>query len=190
MSHTPSQNPAPPDPTELELFTGFLGASLRGFGGVFVMGRRMLVEEKRWLTPDEFVEILGVCQFLPGANIVNVSVAVGQRFRGWRGSLASLAGLIVAPGAISVGLAALFLHYAFIPQVSRAMGAVAAAAAGLVIGTAVKMAGPLLKQDGVLAIPICLGTLIAAGVLHWPLIVVLLVMAPAGAALAWVRRAR
>src|SRR5438552_1330194 len=73
---------ARPNPTELDLFLGFLSASLRGFGGVFVMGRRMLIEERKWLTPDEFVELLGVCQFLPGANIVNLSVAVGQRFRG------------------------------------------------------------------------------------------------------------
>ena len=77
-----------PHPTELDLFLGFLSASVRGFGGVFVMGRRMLVEERKWLTPEEFVELLGVCQFLPGANIVNLSVAVGQRFRGWKGSLA------------------------------------------------------------------------------------------------------
>src|ERR1700742_2575405 len=126
-------------PTELDLFLGFLSASVRGFGGVFVMGRRMLVEERRWLTPDEFVELLGVCQFLPGANIVNLSVAVGQRFRGWKGSLAALAGILVAPAALSVMLASLFLRYAHVAKVEHAMAAVAAAAAGLVIGTAVKM---------------------------------------------------
>lgn len=185
-----SEETAAPDPTQLDLFLGFLGASIRGFGGVFVMGRRMLVEEKRWLTADEFVEILGLCQFLPGANIVNVSVAVGRRFRGWTGSLAALAGIVVAPAMIAVGLAALFLRYAAIPEVSHAMGAVAAAAAGLVIGTAIKMAGPMLGKDWVLAIPIGLGTLLAAGFLHWPLIVVLLVLGPAGVGLAWLRRAR
>ena len=185
-----SQETAAPNPTELDLFLGFLGASIRGFGGVFVMGRRMLVEEKRWLTADEFVEILGLCQFLPGANIVNVSVAVGQRFRGWTGSLAALAGIVVAPAMIAVGLAALYLRYAAVPQVSHAMGAVAAAAAGLVIGTAIKMAEPVLRKDWVLAVPIGLGTLLAAGFLHWPLIVVLLVLGPAGVGLAWLRRAR
>src|SRR3569623_1215726 len=110
-----------PNPTELDLFTGFLSASLRGFGGVFVMGRRMLIEERQWLTPDEFVELLGVCQFLPGANIVNLSVAVGQRFRGWKGSLAALAGSLAAPAAISVVLAALCMKYAGVPQVAHAM---------------------------------------------------------------------
>src|SRR6201990_1266275 len=125
----PARTPTPPSPiegegkreipTELDLFTGFLWASVRGFGGVFVMGRRMLIEERKWLTPEEFVELLGVCQFLPGANIVNLSVAVGQRFRGWRGSLAALAGMLVAPAALSVVLAGLFMKYASIPQVAH-----------------------------------------------------------------------
>jgi chromate transporter len=179
-----------PHPTELDLFLGFLSASVRGFGGVFVMGRRMLIEERRWLTPDEFVELLGVCQFLPGANIVNLSVAVGQRFRGWEGSIAALAGILIAPAAISVLLAALFLKYATIPQVSHAMGAVAAAAAGLVIGTAFKMAEPVFRKDWVLGVPVALLTLALAAFLRWPLPAVLLSMAAMGSAVAWARRPR
>jgi chromate transporter len=179
-----------PVPTELDLFLGFLSASVRGFGGVFVMGRRMLVEERRWLTPDEFVELLGVCQFLPGANIVNLSVAVGQRFRGWRGSVAALTGILAAPAALSVVLAALFLKYASIPQVSHAMGAVAAAAAGLVIGTALKMAEPVFRKDWVLGVPVAILTLLLAAFLRWPLPAVLLSMASAGSAIAWARRPR
>ena len=181
---------AKPNPTELDLFLGFLSASLRGFGGVFVMGRRMLVEEREWLTPDEFVELLAVCQFLPGANIVNLSVAVGQRFRGWRGSLAAISGIVVAPAALSVALAALFLRYAQAPHVEHVMGAGAAAAAGLVIGTAVKMAEPIFKKDWVLGLPVAVGTLLLAGFLRWPLPLVLLLMVTAGCGVAWVRRAR
>ena len=179
-----------PNPTELDLFVGFLWASVRGFGGVFVMGRRMLVEERKWLTPDEFVELLGVCQFLPGANIVNLSVAVGQRFRGWKGSLAALAGILGAPAALSVALAALFLRYAQVPQVEHAMGAVAAAAAGLVIGMAVKMAEPIVRRDWILAVPVAAATLVLAGFLRWPLPVVLPLMVASGAGMAWIRRAR
>jgi chromate transporter len=179
-----------PNPTELDLFLGFLWASVRGFGGVFVMGRRMLIEERKWLTPDEFVELLGVCQFLPGANIVNLSVAVGQRFRGWKGSVAALAGILTLPAAVSVVLAALFMKYAAIPQVSHAMAAVAATAAGLVVGTALKMAEPIFRNDWVLALPVAAGTLALAAWLRWPLPAVLLLMASAGSALAWARRAR
>lgn len=177
-----------PNPTELDLFLGFLWASVRGFGGVFVMGRRMLVEERKWLTPEEFVELLGVCQFLPGANIVNLSVAVGQRFRGWKGSLAALTGILALPAAVSVMLAALFLHYAAVPQVEHAMGAVAATAAGLVVGTALKMAEPVFRKDWILALPVALGTLILAAFLRWPLPAVLLLMAGGGSALAFARR--
>ena len=154
------------------------------------MGRRMLIEERKWLTPDEFVELLGVCQFLPGANIVNLSVAVGQRFRGWKGSVAALAGILAAPAALSVVLAALFLKYASIPQVSHAMGAVAAAAAGLVIGTALKMAEPVFRNDWVLGVPVALLTLALAAFLRWPLPAVLLLMASTGSAIAWARQAR
>ena len=185
---SPLEGEGLPCPTELDLFTGFLWASVRGFGGVFVMGRRMLIEERQWLTPEEFVELLGVCQFLPGANIVNLSVAVGQRFRGWKGSLAALAGILVAPAAISIMLAALFMRYAAVPQVARAMGAVAATAAGLVVGTALKMAEPIFRKDWILALPVALGTLALAAFLRWPLPAVLLLMAAAGSALAYARR--
>ena len=179
-----------PHPTELDLFLGFLSASVRGFGGVFVMGRRMLIEERRWLTPEEFVELLGVCQFLPGANIVNLSVAVGQRFRGWRGSLAALAGIQVAPAILSVILTSLFLKYAHIEKVQHAMGAVAAAAAGLVIGSALKMAEPVVRKDWVLGLPVAVLTLVLAAFLRWPLPLVLLLMACTGSAVAWARRPR
>ena len=179
-----------PNPTELDLFLGFLWASVRGFGGVFVMGRRMLIEERQWLTEGEFVELLGVCQFLPGANIVNLSVAVGQRFRGWKGSIAALAGILALPATISVVLAALYMRYAAISQVSHAMGAVAAVAAGLVLGAAFKMAEPVFRKDWVLGVPVALLTLALAAFLRWPLPAVLLSMAATGSAVAWVRRAR
>lgn len=183
--------PGPPSrPTELDLFLGFLSASVRGFGGVFVMGRRMIIEERRWLTPEEFVELLGVCQFLPGANIVNLSVAVGQRFRGWKGSLAALAGILVAPAILSVILTSLFLNYAHVGKVQHAMGAVAAAAAGLVIGSALKMAEPVVRKDWVLGLPVAVLTVVLAAVLRWPLPLVLLLMAGTGSAVAWARRPR
>jgi chromate transporter len=177
-----------PNPTELDLFLGFLSAAARGFGGVFVMGRRMLVEERGWLTPDEFVETLGLCQFLPGANMVNMAVAVGARFRGWRGSLAAVSGILVGPAALSVALTSLYLRFAAVPQVAHAMVAVAAAAAGLVAGTAARMAGPVLRKDWVLALPVGLGTLIGAAVLRLPLPLVLLAMGALGGTLAWARR--
>ena len=181
-----------PNPTELDLFTGFLWASVRGCGGEFVMGRRMLVEERRWLTADEFVEILGVCQFLPGAEYRQPVGGGGPGgSRGWKGSLAALAGILLAPAAISIMLAALFMRYAAVPQVAHAMGAVAATAAGLVvIGAALQMAEPIVRKDRVLALPVAIGTLVLAAFLRWPLPAVLLLMAGAGSGLAYARRAQ
>ncbi|MGZ3315078.1 MAG: hypothetical protein ACXU8Q_12985, partial [Caulobacteraceae bacterium] len=95
-----------------------------------------------------------------------------------------------APAALSVMLAALFMRYAAVPQVSHAMGAVAATAAGLVVGTALKMAEPIFKKDWILALPVALGTLVLAAFLRWPLPAVLLSMACTGSAIAWARRAR
>ncbi len=178
----------PPVPTHLDLFLQFSWLSVRGFGGVLVMARRTLVEETRWLTPDEFIEVLGLCQFLPGANIYNVSVAVGARFRGWTGSVCAAAGMVLAPALIAVGLAALYERYAVVPVVAHAMGAVAAAAAGLVIGAAFKMGAPVFRKDWVLFVPITAGVLIAAGFLHLPLLLVLLVAVPASMLIAWSRR--
>ncbi len=177
-----------PAPTHAQLFLHFMSAGVRGFGGVFVMGRRMLVEETRWLTPEEFIEVLGLCQFLPGPNIVNVSVAVGARYRGWTGSLAALSGIVAAPAAIAVGLAALYDRFSAAPLVAHVMAALAPAAAGLVLGSAIKMAGPVLAKNPILAVPVGLGVLIAAGFLHLPLIPVLLIAAPVGIAVAWARR--
>jgi chromate transporter len=180
----------PPAPTHAQLFLHFTWAGVRGFGGVFVMGRRMLVEETRWLTPEEFLEVLGLCQFMPGPNIVNVSVVVGARYRGWTGSLAALSGILLAPCVIAVALAAAYQRFSAAPLVAHVMAALAPAAAGLVLGSAIKMAVPVLARDQVLAAPVGLGVLIAAGFLHWPLIPVLLVAAPAGVAIAWARRVR
>jgi len=180
---------APPAaPTHAQLCLHFTWAGVRGFGGVFVMGRRMLVEETRWLTPEEFIEVLGLCQFMPGPNIVNVSVVVGSRYRGWTGALAALSGILLAPSVIAVGLAAAYQRFSAVPMVAHVMGALAPAASGLVLGSAIKMAMPVLARDRVLALPVGLGVLIAAGFLHWPLVPVLLVAAPVGLAIAWARR--
>ncbi len=184
----PAPAPAPAIPTHAQLFLHFMWAGVRGFGGVFVMGRRMIVEETRWLTPDEFIELLGLGQFLPGPNIVNLSVILGARFRGWTGSVAALAGIVAAPSLIAVGLAALYVRYSDLPMVAHVMGAVAPAASGLILGSAIKMACPVVIRDPILALPPGLGVLIAAGFLHLPLVPVLLVAAPVAIAIAWARR--
>src|SRR3984957_14627297 len=95
-------------PTITGIFTGFFMVGVRGFGGVLPWARRTIVEERKWLTTSEFAEVLSLCQFLPGGNIINVSVAVGSRFRGAPGAIAALLGLMLAPGAIVICLRAIY----------------------------------------------------------------------------------
>ena len=78
-----------PAPTACEIFMGFLGLGLTSFGGALPLARRTIVEQRRWLTAAEFTDLLGLCQFLPGGNVINLSVALGMRFRGLRGALAA-----------------------------------------------------------------------------------------------------
>jgi chromate transporter len=176
----------PRDITLAALFLGFLRVALSGFGGVLAWARRMIVEERRWLSDRDFTAMLGLCQFLPGGNIVNLSIQVGARFRGPLGALAALCGLMLAPMAIVLVLGALYARFGDAGVVRGAFAGISAAAAGLVIATAVKMARALWPR------PIALGFGLAAfgavGVLRWPMIAVLLVLAPLSVAAAWRRR--
>jgi chromate transporter len=125
--------PAPPAVTTPELFTAFLKVGLSGFGGVLPFARRMLVEQRKWLTELEFNEVLSLSQFLPGPNIVNVTVIVGRRFQGVAGAVAATLGLMLMPMVIVLALAAVYARFAQIAAVRSATHAVSAAAAGLII---------------------------------------------------------
>ena len=135
--------PEPPAPSLPDLFLGFGAAGLMGFGGVLPWARRMIVEQQRWLSPAEFNDLLALCQFLPGPNIVNLSVAMGARYHGLIGATVCLCGLLLAPMVIAVGLGGLYAAYGNLPVVQRAFAGLAAAAGGLLLATAAKIAWPL-----------------------------------------------
>lgn len=122
-----------------DLLWAFLRVGLMGFGGVAVSAHRVLVEERRWLTDADYAALLAMGQALPGANTVNVAVMLGDRAKGWRGALLAVTGLMAAP-LVVLGLALLLYERAVaVPEVRGALAGVAAAAAGLVAGTAIKM---------------------------------------------------
>ena len=98
-------------PGVVGLFRGFLILGLTGFGGVLPLARHMVVEQRRWMTGAEFTELLSLCQFLPGGNIINLSVAIGLRFRGIPGAIAALIGLIAAPTAVVLVLGVIYARY-------------------------------------------------------------------------------
>lgn len=170
-----------------ELFAAFLSIALSGFGGVLPWARRMLVEKKAWLTDEEFTETLSLCQSLPGPNIVNVSIVVGSRFAGAKGAVSALSGLVLAPVVIVITLGALYGRFGSIPRLQDAIGGVGAAAAGLVVATAAKLAEPLLRRRPLLAAPFIALAFVGVGVLRFPLPWVLLSLAPISVALVWRR---
>lgn len=164
------------------LFKGFLGLGMMGFGGVLPLARRMLVEERRWLDPAEFTELLGLCQFLPGGNVINLSVAVGLRFGGVPGAFASLLGLIAAPTAILIVLGAVYDRFSDDPHVRHLFAGLAAAAAGLLVAMAARIAWPIRRDAGAIAVAgLCF---VAIAVLRLPLLPTMMVMASLGALLA------
>lgn len=166
-----------------ELFMGFFILGLTGFGGVLPMARRMIVEKKNWLSGEEFTELLGLCQFLPGGNIINLSVALGNEFRGLRGALAAIFGLILAPTAIVVCLGLVYARFQNDPLVEHLFAGLAAGAAGLLLSTGIKMLLPL--KGNWLQLGIVATGIVAIAGLRLPMLLVMLVLAPVSILLYW-----
>src|ERR1700691_5921327 len=124
---------APSSLSHKALFMGFFKAGILGFGGVLPMARRLVFDDRRWLTQTDFNELFAVCQSLPGANITNFAAVFGMRHRGVSGAVAALAGLLGAPMAIVMLLSGLYVHYGALTPVRHALAGLAAAAAGLLL---------------------------------------------------------
>ncbi|WP_083615281.1 chromate transporter [Paraburkholderia sp. SOS3] len=169
-------------PTVGDLFKGFLGLGLTSFGGALPLARRTVVERHRWLSGAEFTDLLGLCQFLPGGNVINLSVAIGMRFHGWRGALAALLGLIAGPSLVVIALGVLYEHTQNDPHVQHLFAGLAAAAAGLLIAMAAKILMPL-RRNPVAAGIAALG-FVAIAVMRFPLLPTMLVLTPLSIALA------
>ena len=129
-----------------EIFRVFTRLSLQGFGGVLPIAQRELVERERWLTREQFVELLAVSQVLPGPNVVNLSLMFGDRAFGWRGGLAALGGMIVAPWCVVLALTMVYAHYAQHPVVAGMLRGMGAVAAGLILATGLKLATALRRN--------------------------------------------
>ena len=158
-----------PTPRLSSLFAGFFSIGIVGFGGVLPWARRMIVEQRMWLTPSEFNDLLALCQFLPGPNIVNMAVALGGRFRGVAGSAACLVGLLAAPMVIVILLGGkIYLEFRDLPAIGRGFAGLAAAASGLVVTMAIKVAASL--SGSLSAMIVAAIAFLAIAVLHLPLL--------------------
>jgi chromate transporter len=172
-----------PRPSRVALFLGFLTVGMFGFGGVLPWARRMIVEQKRWLTATEFTDMLGLCQFLPGGNIMNVTVALGARFHGIAGAVVAFVGLMAGPVACVIALGVVYDRYAQVPMVRHAFAGLAAAASAMVLANALRIAAPLLSRPVGLAMAVA--TFLAIAVLRLPLAVVLVAMTALSTLLLW-----
>ena len=170
------------------LFMGFLTASLCAFGGGLVWVRRMVVERRGWLSEQEFADVLSLCQFMPGPNGPSMAVCVGARLRGAAGAIAGLAGFIAIPGLLGTAAGALYLQHTDIGVLQGILHGISAAAAGLIIGTGLKLLLPHRRRWAALVFA-ALGVL-GLAIAKLPLLVVVLALAPLSIAVAAIEGAR
>jgi chromate transporter len=157
-----------------QLFTSFLKMGLLGFGGVLPWARRVLVDERRWLDDREFAELIGLCQVLPGPNVVNLSVIIGARAQGPIGSLIAVTGILFVPVGVMLLIAMFYASVAHEPLARNAIAGASAAAAGLIIGTGMRLL--LQTRPPLRGLVIGGAAFIAVGVLQWPLLSVIVVL--------------
>ena len=181
----PSPRPAPRSPADL--FLSFSALALQGFGGVIAIAQRELVDRRGWLSNEEFLEEWAVAQTMPGPNVVNLAIVLGHRYFGMVGALTGIAGMLTAPLIVVLALAALYSHFANLPQVAGALRGLGAVASGLIASSAIKLFIPLRKHP--LGMPLCL-TLAAlsftcVALLRLPLVQVLLGLGTVSCLLTW-----
>jgi chromate transporter len=189
----PIPGPAPDSltstpPSLIELFVAFAKMSLAGFGGVLVFARRAIVEQHRWMTAEEFNETFALCHFLPGPNIVNLTMVFGSRFRGIAGGLAAFAGLLGPPTLIMTVLATLYARFGDVDALRRILAGVSCVAVGLLLSVVFRMMMPLFRKRDAVGLIFLLAVFVAIGVARLPLATVLLVAVPISLAVTMVMR--
>jgi chromate transporter len=157
---------------------------------VLVFARRGIVDRHRWMTAEEFNEAYALCHFLPGPNVVNLSVVFGSRFRGIAGGIAAFAGLLGPPMVIVTILAALYVRFGEIDALRRILAGVSCAAVGLLISAVFRMMMPLIKRRDLVGLVVLVAVFIAIGLLRLPLQAVLLVAIPLSLAITFARHRR
>ena len=168
------------------MFFGFCLIGLSGFGGVLPWARRYIVERYRWLAPAEFAELLGLCQIMPGPNVMNLSVCLGARFQGWRGAVVAPLGMLLAPLLIVLALGLAYLRYGELTAIQAMLRGISAVGAGLILAAGLKMLWEYRRQP--LAIVLVACAFGAVAILRLPMLPVVALLLPAGIAIAWWRK--
>jgi chromate transporter len=188
MPDSASPPPTAFRPSLSELFLTFALVSVSGFGGTLPWTRRAIVEQKGWMTTEEFNETFALSQFLPGPNVINFSVVFGSRFGGAPGAAVALVGLLGPPLIIVMVLAILYERYGDIEMLSRILVGITAAATGLLIAVVAKMAAPMFLGRWNSAPVFAILAFAGVALMHWPLPWVFLGLAPFSVAFAWFKR--
>jgi chromate transporter len=170
-------------PSPFALFLAFARMSLAGFGGVLVFARRAIVDQHRWMSAEEFNETFALCHFLPGPNIVNLSMVFGARLGGIAGGVAAFAGLLLPPTLIMTVLAVLYAHFGELEILRRGLAGVSCAAVGLLIAVVLRMMTPLLKRRDAIGLLLMAAVFVGIGLMRLPLQAVLVVAIPASVAI-------
>lgn len=175
-------------PSLLALFAAFARMSLAGFGGVLVFARRAIVDQHRWMSAEEFNETFALCHFLPGPDIVNLSMVFGARLRGIAGGIAAFAGLLLPPTLIMTVLGVLYARFGELEILRRGLAGVSCAAVGLLIAVVLRMMTPLLKSRDLAGLLLMAAVFVGIGPMRLPLQAVLLVAIPASIAITFALR--
>ncbi len=176
VCNSPAAQPMARPNSLSDLFFSFTLLALQGFGGVLAVVQRELVERKKWMTQETFVEEWAVAQIMPGPNVINLAMMIGGRYFGLAGALSALAGMLLIPLVLVLLLAVLYAHYAMHSGVADALRGMSAVSAGLIAATALKMLRSLKSSPLPLIVAslFCVGGFISVAWLRWPLLAVLL----------------
>ena len=190
----------PPDPASApathplprsrrDLFVAFTLLALQGFGGVLPIVQREIVERRRWMSQEDFVEEWAVAQTMPGPNVVNLSIVIGNRYFGLSGALAALAGMLLVPSLVVLALATVYAQFSDNPRVAGALRGMGAVTAGMIAATGIKLAATLHRHPLPLPITATLAVLaiVALALLRLPMPGVLAVLGGIGCVLTWHR---
>lgn len=179
---------ARPQPASLsELFWSFTALAMQGFGGVVAIVQRELVDKKQWMTAAEFVEEWAVAQVMPGPNVVNLAMIIGNRFFGLRGALCALAGMLTFPLILLLLLAILYSQVATHAGVAGALRGMSAVAAGMIMASGLRLIPALKKHPSgwrlcALIVSVCF---IGIALLRLPLVLILSLLGGASSLLVY-----
>lgn len=177
----------PVKPSLLELAWTFNHIALASFGGgLSAWSHEVLVVRKGWLGEDEFLSALTMCRILPGANQVNMAVFVGTKMGGIPGAVASVVGLCVVPLIYVLAMAFVYFRFKEVPAVKGVLHGASAAAVALTLAMVLQTGKKCLTS--VVPVGLFAASFVLNGVLRWPLVVTLAILAPLALLWAWPRR--